>query len=311
MTLPETEPALAPEASPRAQKDPSGLPAALGAYLIWGFLPLLFALLDGVPTPLIVAERTLYALIVVGLVVAVTRRWGEVRAVFASRRNVALILLSAVLLAVNWLIYVFSVETGRVLESSFGYFINPLVNFALGMILLGERQRPLQAVAIGIAVIAILIQAVGLGTFPWIAISLAVSFGLYGFLRKTVAVGSATGLFVETLLLAPVCILYVAWFSASFGMGPHGDLRLVLLLAAAGPATAIPLLLFAYGVKRLRLTTIGMLQYLAPSIQFVLAITWFGEELNAVRLVSFVLIWVSLAVFSLDGFNNRRVVETP
>jgi chloramphenicol-sensitive protein RarD len=308
MTLPETEPALAAE-KPARVEERSGFPAALAAYLMWGFLPLLFAALDGVPAPLIVAERTLYCLIMVGIVVAVSRKWHEVRAVFSSRRRVALIALSTLLLAVNWLVYVYSVETGQVLESSFGYFINPLVNVALGMLLLGERQRPLQAVAITIAVVAIVIQAVGLGTVPWIALSLAVSFGLYGFLRKTVAVGSATGLFVETLLLAPLCILYLVWFTATVGAGPHADLRLVLLLAAAGPATALPLLAFAYGVKRMRLTTIGMLQYLAPSIQFGLAITVFGEDLNPVRLFSFVLIWVSLVVFTFDGWQNRRVAE--
>lgn len=308
MTLPETEPALAAEKPVRAD-DRTGFPVALAAYLMWGFLPLLFHALDGVPAVLIVAERTLYCLVVVGVIVLVSRKWHEVRAVFTSRRRVALIALSTVLLAGNWLLYVYSVESGQVLEASFGYFINPLVNVALGMVLLGERQRPLQAVAIAIAVVAIAIQAVGLGTIPWIALSLAVSFGLYGFLRKTVAVGSATGLFVETALLAPVCILYLAWFTASVGVGPHDDPRLVLLLAAAGPATALPLLAFAYAVKRLRLTTIGMLQYLAPSIQFALAITVFGEELNAMRLFSFVLIWVSLVVFTFDGWRNRRVAE--
>lgn len=305
MTLPETEPRLAVDTPPRAQ-DQRGFSAALSAYLLWGVLPLLFKALEGVPAALIVAERTLFSLLFVGIIVAARKGWGEVRLVLASLRRTGLMLTSALFLAFNWLLYVFSVETGQVLEASFGYFINPLVNVALGMVLLGERQRPLQAVAIAVAVVAIGIQAWGLGQVPFIALGLAISFGLYGYLRKTVPVGSATGLFVETALLAPLFLAYIVIQMVTVGLAQHDDPTTLLLLAATGPATALPLLLFAYGVRRLRLTTIGMLQYIAPTIQFALAITVFGEELNGIRLFSFVLIWLSLALFTFDSMRGRR-----
>ncbi|RYE86355.1 MAG: EamA family transporter RarD, partial [Hyphomicrobiales bacterium] len=217
--------------------------------------------------------------------------------------------ISAVLLASNWLIYIYAVETEQVLEASFGYFINPIINVALGMIFLGERQNRTQTIAIGIAVVALVIQAVGLGRIPVIAISLAVSFALYGYVRKTVPVGSTTGLFVETLLLSPLAIGYLIWSFATQGLGPHADPQTAFFLLLTGPGTAAPLLLFAFAVQRMRFTTIGMLQYIAPSIAFVLAIVVFGEELNVVRIFSFGLIWLSLMVFTLGSVNRRPVPQ--
>ena len=216
------------------------------------------------------------------------------------------IALSAVLLVGNWLLYVWAVATGQVLEASFGYFINPLVNIAIGMILLGERQNRMQTIAIIMAVVAILIQTAGLGRVPLIALGLAFSFGFYGFIRKTAHAGPATGLFAETIVVAPFALAYVVFDLATNGVGVHADPAMLLLLMLTGPIPAVPLLLFAYGVRRLRLTTIGMFQYLAPSIQFLLAIALFGEALNPLRLLSFVLIWLSLVVFSWDSFRQRR-----
>jgi chloramphenicol-sensitive protein RarD len=181
-----------------------------------------------------------------------------------------------------------------------------MVNVATGMLLLGERQRPLQSAALGLALVAIAIQAVGLGHIPYIALGLALTFGTYGYLRKTVRANATTGLLVETALLAPLALAYFGWSFARNGIGPLADPGVVGLLLLSGPATAAPLLFFAYAVQRLRLTTVGMLQYLSPSIQFVLAITFFGEALDGVRLVSFVLVWVSLAIFTADGFRGRR-----
>ncbi|MFY8032856.1 MAG: EamA family transporter RarD, partial [Devosia sp.] len=212
---------------------------------------------------------------------------------------------SALLLATNWLIYVWAVETDQVLEASFGYFVNPMVNVAIGMVVLGERHNRVQGIAILIALVALVIQAIGLGRIPYIALSLALSFGFYGFVRKTAPVAATAGLFVETLLLAPLAIGFLVWSFVSNGPGLHADPMIAFLLVLTGPATAVPLLLFNYAVQRLRLTTIGMLQYIAPSIAFVLAIIVFGEHLNLTRVLSFALIWVSLAVFTLGSMQRR------
>ncbi len=313
MTLPEQAPEIAaPEKAPAGiapNETRNGVIAALSAYLFWGFLPILFRLMEGAGSVLIVAERTLWSLLLLAGIIAFTRGFGEVRAVLRDIRRMRVIAISAVLLVGNWLLYVWAVETGQVLEASFGYFINPLVNVAIGMILLGERQNRMQTIAIGIAVVAILIQAAGIGRIPFVALGLALSFGFYGFIRKTAQAGPATGLFAETVVVAPFAMAFVAFDLATRGIGVHADPIQMMLLVLTGPATAIPLLLFAYGVRRLRLTTIGMFQYLAPSIQFLLAITLFGEALNPLRLLSFALIWVSLMVFSWDSFRRRGAIR--
>lgn len=310
MTLPEQTPEVAaPATTSPAATDASetrkGVVAALGAYLIWGFLPILFRLLDQAGAVLIVAERTVWSLVLLTLIIAFTGGFAEVRRVLADWRRMRIIAISALLLVVNWLLYVWAVETGQVLEASFGYFINPLVSVAIGMIFLGERQNRMQTIAIAIAVVAILIQAVGLGKVPFIALGLAFSFGFYGFIRKTAQAGPTTGLFAETVVVAPFGLAFILYDIVVNGPGVHADPMLMTLLVFTGPATAVPLLLFAFGVRRLRLTTIGMFQYLGPSIQFVVAIVLFGEELNALRLLSFALIWLSLVVFTYDSFRQR------
>lgn len=316
MSLPETAPEVAVATheagspSPKRTSVNDGIWAALGAYGLWGFLPILFRLLEDVPSILIVAERTVWSLVLIGIMLYFGKRLNEVRVVMADGKKLRRLALCAVVLAGNWLLYVWAVETGQVLEASFGYFINPLVNVAIGMALLGERQNRLQTVAILIACVAIAVQAAGIGSVPFIALGLAFSFGAYGFLRKTASVGSSTGLFVETLILAPIALLYIFYSIATEGPGPHADPRMLFLLVMTGPATAVPLMLFAYGVQRLRLTTIGMLQYLAPTLQFLVAIFLFGESLNTTRLVSFALIWLSIAVFTADGLRQRRSLRT-
>jgi len=283
-----------------------GLIVGLVCYLLWGFLPVLFYFLKHVGSITVVADRTLFSLVFVGLILLVTRRMKEAVAAIRDPATLRSMVISAVLLATNWLVYVWAVETNQVLETSFGYFINPLINVAIGMMLLGERQNRWQTVAIAVACIAIVVQALGLGRIPWVALTLAFSFGFYGYFRKTAKVGSATGLFVETLVLAPVALGYLAFtFIRDGNVGPLADPASLGLLALSGPATALPLLLFAFAVQRLRLTTIGMLQYLAPSIAFILAITAFGEPINTTRLISFGLIWLSLAIYTADSFLRR------
>jgi chloramphenicol-sensitive protein RarD len=295
-------PALSSETERR-----SGFSAGLGAYILWGFLPLLFHLLEAVDPVSIVANRTVWSLLFVGAILIAGRRIGEVKAALRDPATVRSMLISSVLLAANWLIYVWAVHAGQVLEGSFGYFINPLVNVAIGMVFLGERQNRWQMVSIGIAVVAIAIQWLGIGRVPFIALGLALSFGFYGFFRKTAKVASTSGLFVETLILIPLAVLYLCWtFWQQGGPGPQGEPHNLLLLLLTGPATAVPLLLFAFAVQRLRLTTIGMLQYVGPSIQFLVAIFMLNEPINAIQLVSFGLIWLSLIVYSADSVLRRR-----
>lgn len=284
-----------------------GLVAGVACYLVWGFQVFLFKWLDHVPAATVVADRTIWSLILVGIILLVGRRFDEVRVALADPVTRRTMLISAAILGVNWLIYVYAIETGQVIEASFGYFINPLMNIAVGMVFFGDRQSPLQATAIGLAVVAIVIQAVGLGGVPVIALGLAITFAGYAYIRKTVKASSATGLFVETLLITPVALVYLGYtFFRDGGIGPHGDPATLGLLLLTGPVTTFTLLLFAFAVRRIRLTTTGMLQYLSPSISFILAITVFGEHLNPIRLWSFILIWVCLVIFSADSLWRRR-----
>ena len=289
------------------QRARSGLLVGLVCYLLWGFLPLLFHILEAAGSVTIVASRTLWSLFFVGAILIAGRRMGEVKAALRDPATLRSMAISAVLLAANWLIYVWAVDTDQVLEGSFGYFINPLVNVAVGMLFLGERQNRWQWLAIAVAIVAIFIQAAGIGRVPYIALSLAVSFGFYGFFRKTAKVGSASGLFVETIILVPLAVAWLAYtMIAAHGPGIYGDPYYATLLVLTGPATAVPLLLFAFAVQRLRLTTIGMLQYLSPSIQFLLAIFVLHEPINATQLLSFGLIWLSLAIYSADSLFRRN-----
>lgn len=284
----------------------AGVIAALFVYGFWGVLPLIFNLLHEVSAFTVVADRTVWSLLLVGGVLLATGRMGDVRRALRDPQTLRSMLISAALLACNWLIYVYSIVSGQVLEASFGYFINPICNVAIAMLLLGERQNRMQTLAIALAVLGIAIAAIGVGGVPYIALGLALTFAFYGYFRKTAKVDSATGLFVETLVLVPVALGYLAFTFMTQGPGPHADPFLLTILILTGPATALPLLAFAFAVKRLRFTTIGMFQYIAPSIVFVLGITFFGEHLTPVRLVSFVIIWISLAIYTADSFRQRH-----
>jgi chloramphenicol-sensitive protein RarD len=298
---------LATVTSTETRSSDSGLAVGLGAYVLWGFLPLLFDVLRHVGATTVVANRTLWSLLFVGIILIVAGRTAEVRAVLRDRASTLRMGVAALFLAANWLIYVYAVETNQVLEATFGYFINPMVNVAFGMVLLAERLNRVQVVAIAIACVAIAIQAAGLGTVPIIALTLAITFAIYGYLRKTAKATALSGLFVETLVLAPIALGYLAFTAIRDGnLGPLTDPYSLFLLMLTGPGTAIPLLMFAFAVQRLRLTTIGMLQYVAPSIAFVLALVVFGEHLNGMRLLSFGLIWLSLVVYTADSVIRRR-----
>ena len=285
----------------------SGLLVGLFCYILWGFLPLLFDLLKETGSFTVVANRTVWSLFFVGAILIATRKIGDVKAALSDLRTLRSMLFSSVLLAANWLIYVWAVDSGQVLQGSLGYFINPLINVVLGMLLLGERQTPLQWLSIIVAVAAIGVQAIGLGAIPFVALSIAITFAVYGYFRKTAKVSSTSGLFVETLILVPVAVAYLAYsFWQQGGLGLEADPHYLMLLILTGPATAVPLLMFAFAVQRLRLTTIGMLQYVSPSIQFAIAIFVLHESINAVQLLSFGMIWLSLIIYSADSMWRRR-----
>ena len=287
-----------------------GLFLGVGAYLLWGLMPLYLRLLKGVPATQLLAHRVLWSAL---LLVVVAAALGRLRAIRAAATGRTLLLLgaSALLIAVNWLVYIWAVQSNRVLDASLGYFINPLVNVALGLAVLGERIRPVQAGAIALAAAGVAVVALGGGGGLWISITLALSFGVYGLIRKTVAIDALGGLLVETLVLAPVAAVVLLHASSrgevAFGNGASTDALLVM----AGAVTAAPLLLFAAAARRLRYATLGLLQYIGPTIQFGLAVFLFGERLRPTHLVTFGLIWAGCAIYGWDSWRAGRAVTSP
>lgn len=276
-----------------------GLLLGLGAYLWWGFFPLYLKTLMAVPAVEILCHRVLWGQFFLLLLVWKTGRLAEVRAAFRPSRTLTLLGLTTVLIAANWLIYIWSVVSGRVLESSLGYYINPLVNVVLGIAVLKERLDRPALVAVGVASVGVGWLAVRTGAPPWLSLGLALSFGLYGLLRKQIPVGALAGLVVETTLLLPCVAGYLLWAGMSGrGVFLAGQPGLDLLLILAGPVTAIPLLFFTGAARRLPLSTLGFLQYLSPSLQFLLALSVFGEPLGVDRLVAFGFIWLALLLYA-------------
>lgn len=284
----------------------AGILYALGAYLSWGLFPLYFRQIASVPSLQIVAHRTLWSLAFVMLILLVTGHLKWLRDVSAAtwRRFAA----SAVLIAINWLTYVWSVGNGHVVDASLGYFINPLVNVALGFAVLHERPRPVQWFAVGLAVVGVLWLTVAAGRLPWIALVLAVSFGLYGLMRKTAALGAIEGLTLETLILAPLAAGALAWWSQSGAMAGQTAVDWAWLVGT-GPVTAGSLLLFAAGARRIPLATLGVVQYMSPTLQFLLGVFLFKEPMDATRLAAFGFIWAALAVYSAEGLYTARRLQ--
>ncbi len=284
-----------------------GLRYALGAYIIWGFVPLYFKLLSSVPPVEVLAQRIIWSLPIC-LVILMFR--GQLKAYGAALRNwptLRILLASGVLIAINWLVYIFAVFNDHVLAASLGYYLNPLLNVVLGMVFLGERLSRLQALAVGIAALGVAILLAGALDTLWISLTLAVSFGTYGLLRKIAPVGSLPGLAIETTVLMPVSLAaagYYLWSRDGIGFG--ADLSDSLLLMGAGFVTAVPLLLFATAARRMSYSALGFVQYLAPSIVFLLGLFVFKEPLNPAQLACFLLIWSSIALFSYDMWRKMR-----
>ncbi len=282
-----------------------GMLLGVGAYALWGLLPLYLKLIEVVPAIQVLAHRVLWSLLLLIVVVLFLRRASAIRAA-ARGRTLVLLMASASLIAINWFVYIWSVENGHVLEASLGYFINPLVNVALGVAVLGEKVRRVQWVAIAVAVAGVAVMAASGGGALWISITLALSFGTYGLLRKVAAIDALGGLLVETMLLAPFCaiVLMVAARSGHGAFGPSTSLNLLLILA--GAATTVPLLMFAAAARRMPYATLGLLQYIAPTLQFAEAVLLFGEPLHPAHLLSFALIWTGLAIYATDSLRATR-----
>ncbi|NYT41379.1 EamA family transporter RarD [Sphingomonas sp. R-74633] len=281
-----------------------GLALAIGSYVIWGVLPVYFHILAQVPALQILSHRVVWSVLFLGVLVVALGRAGAIwRA--ARGRTLLLLCASAALIAINWYLYIWSVESGHVLEASLGYFINPLVNVALGMLVLGERLRRWQGVAIAIAGAGVLVMAVIGGGAILISLSLALSFGLYGLVRKVVAIDSLGGLTVETMLLVPFAAAWLL-YSASHGTSGFGvSAGQNALLLAAGVITATPLLMFAAAARLLPLSMMGLLQYIAPTLQFFVALA-LGEPLRPIHLITFPLIWAGCALYAWDSLRAAR-----
>ncbi len=284
-----------------------GLSYGIAAYGLWGIFPLYWPLLEPAGALEILAHRVLWSLVTVVLVVVLLRRGRAVAAVFADRRARLLLLGAAAVISVNWFGYIWGVNNDRVVETSLGYFINPLVTVLMGVAVLGERLRRLQWYAVGLAAVAVVVLTVDYGRPPWIALLLAFSFATYGLAKKKANVDAVESLTLETLYIAPVAAAYVGWLAWSGGSSFSNEgLGHAALFTTTGIVTVIPLLCFGAAAIRVKMVTIGLLQYIAPIAQFALGVLWFHEPMPASRWIGFVLVWIALAVFTYEAATHRR-----
>jgi len=302
---------LATGAKPRLQID-TGVLYATGAFVVWGVIPIYWKLLEHVGAVEIVMHRILWTLVFALAALSGWQRLPKLYAALSHRRSLAALTASAVMIAVNWGLFIWAVTVDRIIETSLGYYINPLVNFVLGAAFLGERLTRIQMIAVGLAMLGVVNQMVTLGYLPWVSLVLAVSFGIYGLIRKTVAVESLEGLTVESIILAPAALAYIVYLTLTKqGAFLQVDLFTDVNLVIAGPLTAIPLLLFAAGARRVRLSTIGFLQYIAPSIALLIAVFLYDEPFTTAHAVTFALIWSALALVSWEALRRESFGKRP
>ena len=291
----------------RVPESRRGLVYGVAAYGLWGLFPLYWPLLEPAGALEILAHRVLWSLVTVVLVVLALRRTRAVVAVVTERRTRLLLMGAAVVITLNWGGYIWGVNNGRVVETSLGYFINPLVTVLMGVLVIGERLRRLQWMAVGLAAVAVVVLTVDYGRPPWVALLLAFSFGTYGLAKKKAGVDAVESLAVETLFIGPVAAAYVAWLAwqGTGDFGQHGAGH-VWMFTTAGIVTVIPLLCFGAAAIRVSMVSIGLLQYIAPILQFLLGVLWFGEDMPASRWIGFVLVWIALAVFTYEAATHHR-----
>ena len=282
-----------------------GFLCCLGCYTIWGCLPLYFRALDHIAPAEMLAHRIIWSVPTGLILIAIARNWAQLRAAL-TRQHMMWLTVSALLIGVNWLVYIWAVSQERVMEARLGYYINPLVNVLIGAVFFAERLRPAQWAAVGLASIGVAIMTSALGYIPWVALVLCFTFAFYSIIRKQVQVDSRAGFVVEAALLAPLAMLWLGWFVGQPGgrlMGDGGwDIPLLLV---SGPITAVPLILFAIAAKRLRLSTIGMMQYLGPTLQFLISVLVFKEVFGLAHAVAFAFIWTALIVFTIDSLMGE------
>ena len=288
-----------------------GILYAIGAYALWGILPLYWKAIHNVPAGQILSQRVVWSLVFLAILISLRKEWSLFRSSIKGRRVILVSAIAACLLGVNWLTYIWGVNAGFIVETSLGYFINPLVSVLLGVIFLGEKLRPLQWLPVGLAAVGVIYLTVSYGSLPWIALILAGTFGLYGLVKKTARLGSLMGLTLETAVLFVPCLVFLllaeAQGSGAFG---HQGLRTDLLLILTGVVTAAPLLLFGSAVRLIPLTMIGILQYLAPTIQLMIGVFIYDEPFTLERLIGFAIIWLALIIFTTENLITWRRAQS-
>lgn len=293
--------------SPPVSEAAIGAAAAGLGYLLWGVSVIYYKQLAAVPPFEVLAHRSIWSVVLVLAVILLLRRGPALMTLFRDRRAMLTLVGTALLIGSNWFVFIYSINEERILETSLGYYINPLMSVLLGVAFLGERLSRPQIFAVALAFAGVLYFTLALGTLPWISLYLATTFAAYGYLRKVMKTGPLEGLFVEVAVLLPLALAYLWWLSGHGGTSVSNEGWLIwMFLVLTGPMTAVPLLLFTFGAQRIRLATLGLMQYLAPTTQFLVAVFLYGEPLVPAQLVTFALIWIGLAIFSADTWRRER-----
>jgi len=289
-----------------------GVLYGIGAYLLWGFFPIYWKVLHQVSALQVIGHRIGWSFIVLIIFILITKQWQEFRSVAFNAKTIGIYAVASVLLSINWLIYVWGVNAGFIVETSLGYFINPLLSVLLGVLFLRERLRPAQWIPVILAAIGVIYLTVVYGRLPWIALSLAFSFGIYGLVKKLAPLGSLYGLTLETAIVFPIALIYLVFVEGN-GTGAflHNGARIDLFLAGAGIVTTIPLLMFASAAKQIPLTMVGILQYIAPTLQFFIGVFIYKEPFDQSHLIGFGIVWVALIVFWVENFIAHKMPVEP
>ncbi|WP_120634020.1 EamA family transporter RarD [Ruegeria sp. EL01] len=291
---------------PQNEDTPKGLLLAVTAYVLWGFLPIYMKAMEHIGPVEVVAHRILWSVPIAGLLLVALGRTGDVKAAIRNPGMLGMAALTAMLISVNWAIYVWAITSGHALDAALGYYINPLFSIALGAILLREPLNRTQLVAVGLAALGVLVLVLEAGRLPWVALGLMFSWGFYAFFKRSLPIGPNQGFLLEVLILLIPALAYVTWLGAQ-GTGHFGVVRMdTMLLAGAGIVTAVPLLVYANGAKLVRLSTMGILQYIAPTMIFITAVAVFGEQIDRGRMIAFPLIWSALVVYSIPMIRQAR-----
>ncbi|OZB05869.1 MAG: EamA family transporter [Idiomarina sp. 34-48-12] len=290
-----------------AARSRQGVFFAIAAYTMWGVAPIYFKWLQEVPALEILSHRILWSFVLVFILIMLLRRGNRLKPVLQNKKQMARLTLATCLLGGNWYLFIWAINNDHILDASLGYYINPLLNVAIGMAFFAERMRKMQLVAIALAVTGVLIQVISFGSVPWVALTLACSFAIYGAIRKRLPIDSMTGLWLETLILAPAVLVYLLFFASSSAADmTQNTWQINTLLIAAGIVTTAPLLCFTAAAQRIRYSTLGFFQYIGPSMMFILAVWVYGEPLAADKLVTFAIIWVALALYSIDTLVHQQ-----